>query len=119
MNELEWLLLASILHSWLVASMVLRWAEHWQLVQSPNHRSSHVLPTPNGGGLGIVVATLVAGAWLAWSGANQLWSVLALSLPLAWVGFLDDVRHCRPNGGLLCRWLWWLVYWRRWVAYRL
>jgi len=59
MKELEWLLLASILLSWLVASMVLRRAEHWQLVQAPNHRSSHVLPTPNGGGLGIVVAALV------------------------------------------------------------
>ncbi|BDX22485.1 glycosyltransferase WbpL [Polynucleobacter sp. TUM22923] len=93
MNRLGWLLLASVGLSWLVASMVLRWAEHWQLVQSPTYRSSHVLPTANGGGLGVVAAALVAGAWLAWSGANQLWPVLALSLPLAWVGFLDDVRH--------------------------
>ncbi len=93
MNGLGWLLLASVGLSWLVASMVLRRAEPWQLVQSPNHRSSHVLPTPNGGGLGIVVASSVAGAWLAWSGANQLWPVLALSLPLAAMGVLDDVRH--------------------------
>ncbi len=62
MKELEWLLLASILLSWLVASMVLRRAEHWQLVQAPNHRSSHVLPPPNGGGLGIV--TPVNGGWV-------------------------------------------------------
>lgn len=60
MNGFGRLLLASVLLSWLVASMVLRWAEHWQLVQSPNHRSSHVLSTPDGGGLGIVVAALVA-----------------------------------------------------------
>ena len=53
MNELEWLLLASVGLSWLVANMVLRRAELWQLVQVPNHRSSHVLPTPNGGGLGM------------------------------------------------------------------
>jgi UDP-N-acetylmuramyl pentapeptide phosphotransferase/UDP-N-acetylglucosamine-1-phosphate transferase len=71
MKELEWLLLASILLSWLVASMVLRWAEHWQLVQSPNHRSSQVLPTPNGGGLGIVVAYAPMVAGVAASGAGR------------------------------------------------
>jgi hypothetical protein len=48
MNGLGWLLLASVGLSWLVASMVFRRAEHWKLVQVPNHRSSHVLPTPNG-----------------------------------------------------------------------
>ena len=36
MNELEWLLFASVGLSWLVANMVLRRAEHWQLVQVPN-----------------------------------------------------------------------------------
>ena len=35
MNELECLLLASILLSWLVASMVLRREEHWQWCNHP------------------------------------------------------------------------------------
>jgi Fuc2NAc and GlcNAc transferase len=71
MNELEWFLLASILLSWLVASMVLRRAEHWQLVQSPTYRSSQVLPTPNGGGLGIVAVAALGTVWAdaaSWSG---------------------------------------------------
>ena len=93
MIRLGLLLLGSVGLSWLVARMVLRRAEHWRFVQLPNQRSSHILPMPNSGGLGIVVAALVAGAWLAWSGANQLWFVLALSLPLAAMGLLDDVRH--------------------------
>ena len=93
MIELGLLLLASVVLSWWVTSMVLRRAECWKLVQSPNYRSSHALPTPNGGGLGIVVACLVAGVWLAWRGANELWLVLALSLPLAWMGLRDDVKH--------------------------
>ena len=71
MNELECLLLAGILLSWLVASMVLRLVEHWQLVQSPTYRSSHVLPTANGGGLGIVAAYAPLVAVVAASGAGR------------------------------------------------
>ena len=93
MIELGLLLLASVVLSWRVTSMVLRRAERWQLVQSPKHRSSHELPTPNSGGLGVVVASSVVGVWLAWIGTSQLWPVLALSLPLAWMGLRDDVKH--------------------------
>ena len=45
---------------WLGATLVARYAERMQLVQAPNHRSSHVKPTPHGGGLGIAVAGLLA-----------------------------------------------------------
>ena len=48
---------------------------------------------PNSGGLGVVVASSVVGVWLAWIGTSQLWPVLALSLPLAWMGLRDDVKH--------------------------
>ena len=58
-------LLASIaLLAWGVSVWVLRRAETLLLVQLPNHRSSHVHPTPNGGGLGIVVAGSLAGLGL-------------------------------------------------------
>ena len=39
MNGLGWLLLASVLLSWRVASLVLRRAEHWQLVQAISRAS--------------------------------------------------------------------------------
>jgi len=93
MNGIEWLLLASAGLSWFVAKAILLRAKHLQLMQSPNHRSSHLRPTASGGGLGIVVAGLIASAWLAWSGATQLWFVLALSLPLAWIGLHNDISH--------------------------
>jgi len=86
------LLLLSAVISYSFASIVLTRAARWKLVQAPNHRSSHEQPTPNGGGLGIVVAVSLTTIWLAWGGANQLWPVLIFSLPIAWVGFLDDVR---------------------------
>jgi Fuc2NAc and GlcNAc transferase len=51
----------SAMLAWGVAAWVRHRAEALRLVQIPNHRSSHVQPTPNGGGLGIVVAGSFAG----------------------------------------------------------
>ncbi len=93
MYSLVFLIVASVMLSWLVVNGVARLAERWRLVQSPNHRSSHAQPTPNGGGLGIVVASGVAGTWLALGGLNEFWIVLILSLPLAVIGLIDDIRH--------------------------
>lgn len=93
MYSLVFLIVASVVLSWLVVNGVARLAERWRLVQSPNHRSSHAQPTPNGGGLGIVVASGVAGTWLALGGLNEFWIVLILSLPLAVIGLIDDIRH--------------------------
>jgi UDP-N-acetylmuramyl pentapeptide phosphotransferase/UDP-N-acetylglucosamine-1-phosphate transferase len=65
----------------------------------PNARSSHRAPTPQGGGVAVVVATLVV-AWgaIAWSPAllqdqgGQLMAVTAAALLLAVVGAIDDLR---------------------------
>jgi len=59
-----------------------------RLLDQPNYRSSHSLPTPRGGGLAFV---LVGSTTVAFLG---VW-IPALCLPLALVGFLDD-RHNLP-----------------------
>lgn len=88
-------LLATIaLVSWGVAAWVLRRAETLRLVQMPNHRSSHVDPTPNGGGLSMVVAGSMAGLGLVlffgWADGAV---VLGLAAVLAAVGLRDDMAH--------------------------
>jgi len=84
----------SALVAWGVAAWVRHRAEALRLVQAPNHRSSHVLPTPNGGGLGIVVAGILAGiALLLFSGWTFGWVVFGLSALLATVGLFDDIQH--------------------------
>jgi len=84
----------SALISWGVAAWVRHRAEALRLVQAPNHRSSHVLPTPNGGGLGIVVAGSLAGiALLLFSGWTLGWFVLGFAALLAAVGLRDDFQH--------------------------
>lgn len=67
-----------------------------RLLDQPNARSSHSLPTPRGGGVAFVLVSCVANV-LAWvmsaSSASLPLPLVAaplLALPLAVVGFLDD-----------------------------
>lgn len=54
----------------------------------PGHRSLHAMPTPHGGGLGIVAAALAIGAW---AGVESRWLVAVLAL--AGVSLADDWLH--------------------------
>jgi Fuc2NAc and GlcNAc transferase len=71
----------------------LRNAARLGLVQAPNERSSHVRPTPIGGGIGIVLGSLVAGGYAALSAPWPTLLIVAASLPVAAVGLRDDIRH--------------------------
>lgn len=74
---------SSWLSLWLLIPLLSR-----RLLDQPNARSSHQLPTPRGGGVTFVlvgsIAVALLGSWLP-----------LLCLPLALVGFLDD-RHNLP-----------------------
>jgi UDP-N-acetylmuramyl pentapeptide phosphotransferase/UDP-N-acetylglucosamine-1-phosphate transferase len=58
----------------------------------PNARSSHVKPTPQGGGIAVIGATAVAVTFVApdWSGTYAM--VLAATFCLALLGMIDDLR---------------------------
>jgi UDP-N-acetylmuramyl pentapeptide phosphotransferase/UDP-N-acetylglucosamine-1-phosphate transferase len=67
-----------------------------RLLDQPNARSSHVQPTPRGGGIAFVLVSVLASAFgLLSAGFAQLMATPFLALPLAVVGFLDD-RHNLP-----------------------
>ena len=68
-------------------------AERLYLIEHPNDRSSHYYPTPNGGGLGIVLASLPAGIWLFWASAEKYAPMLIMAGVIASVGLWDDLRH--------------------------
>lgn len=94
MIEIAMMMGLSALVAWSVAAWIGHRAEKLRLVQIPNHRSSHVQPTPNGGGLGIVLAGCLADAGLALFFDWALgWTVLGLGMLLAAVGLRDDIRH--------------------------
>jgi Fuc2NAc and GlcNAc transferase len=87
------LVVASALASAWITSTARRAAEARGVLDVPNERSSHKAPTPRGGGIGIVVTTLIGWCVLAWLRAIPLDLFLALGgggAAVALVGFLDD-----------------------------
>ncbi|MGB8031075.1 MAG: glycosyltransferase family 4 protein [Terracidiphilus sp.] len=63
------------------------------LMDLPNARSSHAVPVPRGGGVGIVVAFLSAVAWIFARHvilAGLAWALIGGGVAIAIVGFLDD-----------------------------
>jgi len=78
--------------SWLGVGLFLRWSRNRQLLDIPNERSSHVTPTPRGGGLVIVIVSLAS--YLIYSLANGqrlMWGYLAGAVLVALISWLDDV----------------------------
>ncbi|KPF42642.1 hypothetical protein IP87_12480 [beta proteobacterium AAP121] len=83
-----------LLSCWLTA-WVRRYALRAQLLDVPNERSSHSAPTPRGGGVAIVVSTLLATVALAALGWMDLRLALGLGVGgalVALLGFIDDKR---------------------------
>ena len=72
----------------------------------PNARSSHAAPTPQGGGIAVVAATLI-GAWLGATltstGLSTIeWLALSVAtILLALTGAIDDIRGLGPGPRLL------------------
>jgi Fuc2NAc and GlcNAc transferase len=78
--------------------LIIRNAPKWRLLDKPNHRSSHFQPTPSGGGIGLALAGALTGLFTAWQANWVLGAmVLAISIVLALVSFLDDLRPMRAS----------------------
>jgi len=74
----------------------LRYALARHLLDVPNARSSHVVVTPRGGGVAIVVATLASLPVLGWNRALAwpvVWGLLGGGVLVALLGFADDRGH--------------------------
>src|SRR5471030_874500 len=111
-----WLILALVGLSYALTAMLRRYALSRSLLDIPNGRSSHSVPTPRGGGVAIVLTFLLAlvvlfakglipeGVFFALAGAGGLTAV---------IGFLDDHGHIAARWRLLAHFLAaiWGVYW--------
>lgn len=81
-----------------------RYALARRLVDTPNVRSSHSVPTPRGGGVAIVVSFLAALPLLAATGMqawSATWALLVAGACVALVGFIDDHKHVAARWRLL------------------
>ena len=90
-----WLLMVVAL-SYGLTFALRRYALARSLMDVPNARSSHTVPTPRGGGVAIVLVFLAAVSVQALTGAleTRLWlALLGSGALVAVVGFLDDHNH--------------------------
>ncbi|MBF0466233.1 MAG: hypothetical protein HQK88_04760 [Nitrospirae bacterium] len=72
--------------AFIFAYLIWKQGFRFSLVDIPNARSSHVHPTPRGGGLGIAVAVLTCGLLTT----NNHWLVLIV-FAMGILGFLEDI----------------------------
>lgn len=97
-------LTGSFVFSWWLSGQLRRYALERKLIDTPNERSSHALPTPRGGGVAFVATTLLGLMVLMLSGTVQPSLGIALlggGGLVAFVGWLDDQGHLAAQWRLL------------------
>ena len=92
MTQFNFFILLTIL-SYLGVYFIRRYAERRQIIDHPNERSSHSMPTPRGGGLAIVIMVLGTGLWFAReAGWSRSLIYIVCGAVIAFLGWRDDVR---------------------------
>ncbi len=95
---------------------VRRYALAHHVLDLPNARSSHAVATPRGGGVAIVLVSLVALAWLTHRGLlpqDSFWALAGAGALVALVGFVDDHRHVAARWRLVAHFVaaLWAIHW--------
>ena len=88
--------ITGILLSWFLTHAMRRYAIRAHLIDEPNERSSHTVPTPRGGGVAIVVTFLLLVIGLGIGGKIDLALTIAIAgsgVLVASIGFIDDRHH--------------------------
>ncbi|WP_085717221.1 glycosyltransferase family 4 protein [Pseudomonas sp. B28(2017)] len=111
-----WLLALVVGVSFLGTGALRKYALARSLIDIPNARSSHSVPTPRGGGVAIVLSFLIALPALAWIDAVAWPMALALLGAGGWIaiiGFLDDHGHIAARWRLLAHFggAIWALFW--------
>ncbi|MBV4493364.1 MraY family glycosyltransferase [Pseudomonas oryzicola] len=111
-----WLILAAGLGSLLMTAALRRYALARSLLDIPNARSSHSLPTPRGGGVAFVATFLIAALFLGWNGIiapGLLYGLMGAGGLIALIGFMDDHGHIAARWRLLGHFAaaGWGLYW--------
>lgn len=110
------LLLATFLISVCLTIFIRHYAISRQIMDVPNERSSHSVPTPRGGGAAIVITFLVGLAALqvtGFIGLNTLMAMAGASALVAGIGFWDDHRGISAKWRLVVHFIsaFWVIYW--------
>ncbi len=103
MLRIAFLIFVAALVAYLCCLLVIRRAHRWELMDNPNHRSSHQAPTPSGGGIGLAFAGSMVGVYFLVVGLADVYltTVLAIACVFAVVGLHDDRKPMPARWRLL------------------
>lgn len=93
----------------LLSALCVRAALAWRILDVPNHRSAHARPTPKGGGIGVVIATLTGLlvqyrlATIARIEDAYFVAVIVGATAIAAVSLADDILSFRQHWKLLAQ----------------
>lgn len=109
-------LLTVFFTAWMLTRGLRRYALNNSLIDIPNERSSHSIPTPRGGGVAIVISfslVLPILVQLDMLGFAQLIALLGPGLLVAAIGFADDHGHIAARWRLLGHFIaaGWVLFW--------
>lgn len=74
-----------------------------RVIDVPNHRSSHTVPTPRGGGIGLLIGGSLGGLASIWMGAPLPVAIVAPVFCLALLGLADDLLTLSARVRLLAQ----------------
>ncbi|WP_053122431.1 glycosyltransferase family 4 protein [Pseudomonas sp. P1.31] len=100
----------------LLTAVLRRYALHRSIIDIPNARSSHSVPTPRGGGVAIVVAFLCCLIFMASEDLQPIAQIVAMigsGVLIAVIGFMDDHGHIAARWRLLGHFAAsaWVMFW--------
>ena len=99
---------------WLIRRYAL--THNQSLLDAPNLRSSHSVPTPRGGGLAFVISFLLSVPILAFLidlSWPEVWAFLGSGILVSMIGFSDDHGHVAIHWRLLAHFIGatWVLFW--------
>ena len=110
------IIVSSVLLSLLLTGLLRRYALSNSLMDIPNQRSSHTVPTPRGGGVAIVIVFLISllCLWaMSFLDDKAFVAFIVAGLWVAIIGFMDDHNHIAARWRLLAHFCaaGWLLFW--------
>lgn len=93
MHGLFTIAFVAVLACWIQGFAWYKLLHHFRIIDNPNARSSHSSPTVRGGGIAIILTTLIGTLWLSARSEPGITFVLAAcTMALAILSFIDDLR---------------------------
>ena len=102
-----------VFSAFVLTELIRRYTLKKNLIDIPNERSSHSIPTPRGGGLSIVILFLGSISFVEFLSTDIFLALIGSGVIIASIGFWDDHNHVAARWRLIAHFAasFWVLYW--------